>query len=122
VLGGVGGGEGGEGGEGGDGGEGDPPHDGAEALESKLPVHTAQLLADWWHQPVPSSPQSPQLAPNLQQPPLVGGVGVGGVGGVGAEVGVGAGLGVGSGLGLDPFLEMEMSAQFTKMLFSQSKY
>jgi len=107
----------------GDGGEGDgPPHDGADPLESKLPVHTAQLLADSWHQPVPSSPQSPQLPPNLQQPPFVGGVGAGVVaGGVGADVGVGAGVGVGSGLGFDPFLEIEMSAQLTKMLFSQSK-
>jgi hypothetical protein len=33
-------------------------------------VHVAQFAADWWHQPVPSSPQSPQSAPNLQQPPL----------------------------------------------------
>jgi len=118
VVGGVGGGEGDGDGDGDGEGDPPPPHDGAEALESKLPVHTAQLLADWWHQPVPSSPQSPQLAPNLQQPPLVGGVGAGGVG---AEVGVGAGLGVGCGLGLDPFLEIEMSAQLIKMLFSQSK-
>jgi len=119
VVGGVGAGVDGVGtglGEGDGDGEGDPPppHDGVEALESKLPVHTAQLLADWWHQPVPSSPQSPQLAPNLQQPPLVGGVGAG-------VDGVGTGLGVGCGLGLDPFLEIEMSAQLIKILFSQSK-
>jgi len=31
----------------------------------------AQFDADWWHQPVPSSPQSPQSAPNLQQPPML---------------------------------------------------
>merc|ERR1719277_1776441 len=43
-------------------------HTGAEPLGSKVPVHVAQLEADWWHHPVPSSPQSPQSAPNLQQP------------------------------------------------------
>merc|ERR1719436_1144124 len=90
----VGVGAGGVGGDGGDGGgEGDPPQDGREALASKVPVQTSQLLADRWHQPVPSSPQSPQSAPNLQQPPPVtGGVGAGGVGG---EGGVGTGEGDG---------------------------
>ena len=30
--------------------------------------YTSHVMADWWHQPVPSRPQSPQSAPNLQQP------------------------------------------------------
>jgi len=88
------------GGEGGDGGEGDPPppQDGVALEESNVPVHTAQFDADRWHQPVPSSPQSPQLPPNLQQPAFVGGGGGGGGVGVGAEV-VGAEVGVGDGEG-----------------------
>merc|ERR1719162_2706366 len=67
-------GEGGEGGVGGVGrGEGEgppPPQPGDGPAGSKEPVHVSQLDADWWHQPVPSSPQSPQSASNLQQPPL----------------------------------------------------
>jgi len=64
-------------------------HDGAGALASKLPVHISQFAADWWHQPLLSSPQSPQSAPNLQQPPEAGGAGPGdgGVGGVGTGAG-----------------------------------
>merc|ERR1719192_3097228 len=50
-------------------GAGLPPQPGEGPLGSKLPVHSAQLEADKWHHPVPSSPQSPQSAPNLQQPP-----------------------------------------------------
>merc|ERR1719382_1511595 len=60
---------------------------GGEPLGSKVPVHSAQLEADWWHHPVPSSPQSPQSASNLQQP-LPTGVGVGeGVAGLGVGCG-----------------------------------
>jgi hypothetical protein len=69
---GDGGGEGGVGdggGEGGDGGEGTDPQLGLGALGSKVPVHSSQLDAESWHHPVSSSPQSPQSAPNLQQPP-----------------------------------------------------
>merc|ERR1719436_1259722 len=44
------------------------PGDGA--LASKFPPHWAQFEADPWHHPVPSSPQSPQSASNLQHPPL----------------------------------------------------
>merc|ERR1719492_152087 len=43
------------------------PGDGA--LASKFPPHSAQFEADPWHHPVPSIPQSPQSASNLQQPP-----------------------------------------------------
>merc|ERR1719517_326507 len=66
---------------------------GGEPLGSKVPVHSAQLEADWWHHPVPSSPQSPQSAPNLQQP--LPGEGVG----EGAGVGTGVGSGTGEGAG-----------------------
>merc|ERR1719336_705245 len=78
-AGGVGTGDGGVGGAGGVGtGAGASPlHDGAGALVSKVPVQMSQFAADWWHQPVLSSPQSPQSAPNLQQPPEVGGAGPG---------------------------------------------
>merc|ERR1719436_221821 len=58
---------------------------GAGALGSNTPVHVAQLEDDRWHHPVPSFPQSPQSASNLQQPPPPGEgarVGLGGVGGV----------------------------------------
>ena len=51
-------------------GFGTPKQLGAVPLGSKLPVHTAQLGADWRHHPVPSLPQSPQSASSLQQPPL----------------------------------------------------
>merc|ERR1719379_353880 len=64
-------------------------HPGAGPLGSKLPVHSAQLEADWWHHPVPSSPQSPQSAPNLQHPPPPG-------------EGFGEGTGEGTGDGLPP--------------------
>jgi len=48
---------------------GEPPQPGGgEPVGSKVPVHWSQLEADWWHHPVPSSPQSPQSAPNRQQP------------------------------------------------------
>merc|ERR1719336_967753 len=78
-AGGVGTGDGGVGGAGGIGtGAGASPlHDGAGALASKVPVQMSQLAADWWHQPVLSSPQSAQSAPNLQQPPVAGGAGPG---------------------------------------------
>merc|ERR1719382_73210 len=65
---------------------------GGEPLGSKMPVHTSQLEADWWHHPVPSSPQSPQSASNLQQPPPGDGFGEG----VGFGVGVGCGCGEGT--------------------------
>jgi len=81
-TGGVGDGAGGTGGVGGAGGVGtgagtSPLHDGAGALASKVPVQISQFAADKWHQPVLSSPQSPQSAPNLQQPPEAGGAGPG---------------------------------------------
>merc|ERR1719336_2418344 len=85
-AGGVGTGDGGVGGAGGVGtGAGASPlHAGAGALASKVPVQMSQFAADWWHQPVLSSPQSPQSAPNLQQPPEAGGAGPG-EGGAGPE-------------------------------------